>query len=287
MKCRLHRPAAIIFTLTAFVCTAGVRCQDVPVDPRARSAIEQMDAAYKSLDALHIKVTWTARYSGSMSRDDFPLPGPDALELRMQRPNKFYMEASAKGDNGRPTRYLIVSDGTSLWHWRSAPNTFTQVAAPATLGDLARLLPDDAIGTFDGVTWTNDSIMEWDLLVDEAATMKGLAESGMAITLGAPEKIGTTAVDVVRLKSPMVPPLMPFEIESTYYLSASSHLIHGFLLTARGKNPETGKDFSVTMRAVYDLLETRPRFIAADFAFTPPRGAKKVDAARKDLKRSP
>ena len=91
------------------------------------------------------------------------------------------MEASAKGDNGKPSRYLIVSDGTNLWHWRSAPNTYTQVAA-------------------------------------------------------------------------------------------------------RGKNPETGKDFSVTMRAVYDVHETRPRFTAADFAFTPPRGAKKVDATRKDRK---
>jgi len=282
MKRRLHKTAAII--LAALVCTVGVRSQDAPVDPRARSAIEHAEAAYKSLDALHVKVTWTARYSGSMTPDDFPLPGPEVLELRMQRPNKFYMEASAKGDNGKPTRYLIVSDGTSLWHWRSVPNTYTQVAAPATLADLPRLLPDDAIGTFDGVTWTNDSIMEWDLLVDEAATVKGFTESGMAITLGAPEKIGSTAVDVVQLKSPAPSPVMPIATEVTCYLSASSHLIQGYLMTTRGKNPETGKDFSVTMRAVYDVLETRPRFTAADFAFTPPRGAKKVDAARKDRK---
>ncbi|HEU5256987.1 MAG TPA: DUF2092 domain-containing protein [Vicinamibacterales bacterium] len=282
MKSRLHEPAAVI--VAALVCTIGVRSQDAAVDPRARSALEQMDAAYKSLDALHIKVTWTARYSGSMTRDDFPLPGPETLELRMQRPNKFYMEASAKGDDGKPTRYLIVSDGTSLWHWRSAPNTYTQVAAPATLPDLARLLPDDAIGTFDGVTWTDDTIIEWDLLVGEVATMKNLTESGMAITLGAPAKIGNTAVDVVQLKSPAASPLMPIESEITYYLSASSHLIQGYLLTARGKHPDTGKDFSVTMRAVYGVHETRPRFTAADFAFTPPRGAKKVEATRKDRK---
>ena len=279
-----HRPAAIIFA--ALVCTVGVRSQDAGVDARARSAIEQMHAAYKSLDALHIKVTWTAKYSGSMSRDDFPLPGPNALELRMQRPNKFYMEASAKGDDGKPTRYLIVSDGTNLWHWRSAPNTYTQLAAPATLPDLARLLPDDAIGTFDGVTWTVDSIFEWNLLVDEVATMKSIAESGMAVTLGAPKKIGNTAVDVVQLKSPPASPMMPIATEITYYLSASSHLIQGCLLTVRGKNEDTGKDFSVTMRAVYDVLETQPRFTATDFAFTPPRGAKQVDATRKDRKPS-
>jgi outer membrane lipoprotein-sorting protein len=284
MKCRLHKPAAIVFA--ALVCTVGVRSQDAGVDARARSAIERMHAAYKSLDALHVKVTWTARYSGDMSRDDFPLPGPEVLEIRMQRPNRFYMEASAKGDNGTPTRYLIVSDGTNLWHWRSAPNTYTQVAAPATLADMPRLLPDDAIGTFDGLTWTNDSIMEWDLLVDDVGLAKELAESGWAVTLGAPEKIGNTAVDVVRLKAPTDSPWIPFAVQDTYYLSASSHLLQGCLMTAHGKNPETGKDFSVTMRAVYDVHETQPRFTATDFTFTPPPGAKKVDPKRKDRKPS-
>jgi outer membrane lipoprotein-sorting protein len=284
MKCRLHKAAAIIFA--ALVCTVGVRSQDAGVDARARSAIEQMHAAYKSLDALHIKVTWTARYTGDMSPHDFPLPGPEALELRMQRPNKFYMEASAKGDNGKPTRYLIVSDGTTLWHWRSATNTYIQLAAPATLADIGRLLPDDAIGTYDGVTWTVDDIMEWDLLVGDVDLTKSFAESGMALAFGAPEKIGNTAVDVVRLKSPTPSPDVPVAFEDTYYLSASSHLIQGCLMTARGKNPDTGKDFTVTMRAAYDVHETRPRFTASDFAFTPPRGAKKVDATRKDRKPS-
>lgn len=204
----------------------------------------------------------------------------------MQRPNKFYMEASAKGDDGKPTRYLIVSDGTNLWHWRSAPNTYTQVAAPATLADMARLLPDDAIGTFDGVTWTVDSIIEWDLLVDDVDPITSVAQSGVAMTLGAPAKIGNTAVDVVQLKEPAICGAYCFAIEDNYYLSASSHLLQGCLLTARGKNPETGKDFSVTMRAVYDVHETQPRFTASDFAFTPPPGAKKVDATRKDRKLS-
>ena len=74
---------------------------------------------------------------------------------------------------------------------------------------------------------------------------------------------------------------MPIEFEDTYYLSASSHLIQGCLQTARGKHPDTGKDFSVVMRATYDVHETQPRFTAADFAFTLPPGAKrKLDATR-------
>jgi hypothetical protein len=40
------------------------------------------------------------------------------------------------------------------------------------------------------------------------------------------------------------------------------------------------------MRAANDVHETQSRFTASDFAFTPPRGAKKVDATRKDRKPS-
>jgi len=239
-----------------------------------------MHTAYKSLHALHIKVTWTARYRGDATPEDFPLPGPEALELRMQRPNKFYMQATATSDDGKPTRYLIVSDGTNLWHWRSPTNTYIQLPAPATLADMARLLPDDAVGTYDGVTWSIDDIAEWDLLVNDIDPMAGLAGSGMVVALGAPQKIGHTAVDVVQFTLP-ASPVLPLAIEETYYLSASSHLIQGCLLTARGKHPETGKDMSVTMRAAYDVLETQPRFTDADFAFTPPQGAtKKADATR-------
>ena len=54
----------------------------------AETALPRMEAAYSKLAALHIKVRWSAKYTGSMSADDFPPPGPDTFELRMQRPNK-------------------------------------------------------------------------------------------------------------------------------------------------------------------------------------------------------
>jgi outer membrane lipoprotein-sorting protein len=257
---------------------AGVQSQGAAVDPRARSALEQMQAAYKALDALHIKVKWTAKYSGAMSRDDFPLPGPDELELRLQRPNKFYLSATTKG-SGRPSQYLIVSDGGSVWHWQSWTNTYTQRNAPATLSEMARVLPEDVIGASDGTTWEAQSIMEWDLLVGDVPPTEKLAESGMSISLGAPEKVGAASVDVVRL-SAAASPLMPMSSEVTYLLDVTSHLIRGYNLTTRGKHPDNGKDFNVTMRAAYDLHVTQPRFTAADFVFTPPKGAKQVDARR-------
>ena len=260
------------------ICAAVVQSQGTAVDPRARAALEQMQAAYKSVDALHLKVTWTAKYSGAMSRDDFPLPGPDELELRLQRPNKFYLSATTKG-SGRPSQYLIVSDGGSVWHWRSWTNTYTQRNAPATLAEMARVLPEDVIGASDGTTWEAQSIVEWDLLVGDVPPMAKLAESGMSISLGAPEKVGAASVDVVRL-SAAASPMMPISTEITYLLDASTHLIRGYTLNTRGKHPDNGKDFNVTMRAAYDLHDTQPRFTAADFVFTPPKGAKPVDARR-------
>ena len=247
------------------------------MDARARAALENMRAAYKSLEALHIKVRWTAQYTGDMSADDFPLPGPETLELRMQRPNKFFMAASANRD-GKPSSYLIVSDGTSLWYWRSGANTYTQTRAPATLTEMARLLPDNAIGTVDGTSWTADTIIEWDQLVSEIAPLQGVP--GVAITI-ASERIGDAPVDVIRTKSTdEVVKLMGVASEVNLYLSAVNHLVQGYKLDVNGKNEDTGKNFSVNMQAIYDVFDAQPRFGATDFVFTPPPGAKEVAAPR-------
>jgi outer membrane lipoprotein-sorting protein len=268
------------FLAAALTCAPDAQSQVAGMDARAQAALERMHAAYKSAQALHVKVVWSARYDGAMSRDDFPLPGPDELELRMQRPNRIYMSALSK--EGRSSRYLIVSDGTTLTYWRSAGNTYVQTSAPATLAEIPRRLPDDAIGTFDGTTWTDDSIMEWEFLTSEASPISELKESGLVATLRAQEKIGNTLVDVLRLSSPSPSPMMPVTTEVTYYLDPPTGLIRRYLITVRGKHPESGKDFSVTMQAAYGVHETQPRFTDADFAFTPPPGARRVEAPRKD-----
>ena len=271
--------AIAVITAVILSATAGVHSQTGAADPRARAALEQMQAAYKSVGALHLKVKWTATYAGSLSRDDFPLPGPDELELRMQRPNKFYMFTTTR-DGGRPAQYSIVSDGVNLWHWRSWTNTYTETTAPAALADLARVLPEDVIGVSDGSEWNAQSIMEWDLLVADSMPTSKLGEMGFAIVLGPPEKIGAAEVNVVRLSSP-AGPQVPMSTAVTYLLDGSTHLIRGYSMSTRGKHPDNGRDFTVTMRATYDVHETQPRFTAADFVFTPPRGAKRVDGPMK------
>jgi hypothetical protein len=100
----------LIVLSVGIVFAAALALEAGQFDPRVRAKLEESRAAYRTLDALHVKVSWTARYTGSMSRDDFPLPGPDTLELRMQRPNKVYLAASSRTGE-RPSSYLIVSDG--------------------------------------------------------------------------------------------------------------------------------------------------------------------------------
>jgi len=252
---------------------ALLHAQQPATNAAAETALARMEAAYKTLPALHIKVRWSAKYSGGMSADDFPLPGPDSLELRMERPNKFYLSAASKRD-GKQSRYMVVSDGTTLTYWRSSTNSFIQKNAPATLSGIAGLLPDTVIGFAIDNSWEAESIAEWDLLADARAPSpaKAAAADGAVLTLTGPEKLGDAQVNVVRLAVPSG--ALPFEIEQRYHLDAESYLLRGMATSARGKHPENGRDFTVEMRAVYDLHTTQPTFGDDAFRFVAPRGAR-------------
>jgi len=253
-------------------CVIALHSQQADSRSRAQAALEQTYAAYKALNAFHAKIKWTAKYSGGMTADDFPVPGPDTIELRMQRPNKFFMATSSKR-LGKPSSYLIVSDGTSLWCWRSWTNTYVETKAPAALSEMAKLLPDDAIGTSDGSAWEADSIIEWDLLATNQDPLQGAADAGVVFTLTGPEKLGDAQVNVLRLSAPAG---LPFSLETRLYLGVTNHLVRAHGLSARGKHPETGKDFTVEMQAVYEIHNTQPKFTDADFRFVPPPGAKRA-----------
>lgn len=239
----------------------------------SEALVAKMEAAYKTVDALHIKVKSSARYSGGMSAADMPPPGPDTLELRMQRPNKLFVSA-ASTRHGEQSSYLVVSDGATLSYWRSWTNSFVQTKAPALLAGIARQLPDDAIGTFADHTWEDQSSLEWDLLADDRtpSITKELRASGDVLTTTGPEKQAGALVHVVRLTTP--PGVLPFTFEQRYYLDAESFLLRGLATSARGKHPENGRDFTVEMHSQYELFSTQPRFSDVDFRFVAPRGAR-------------
>jgi hypothetical protein len=193
----------------------------------------------------------------------------------MQRPNKLFVSAASKR-HGEQSSYLVVSDGATLSYWRSWTNSFVQTQAPAALAGIARQLPDDAIGTFSDGTWEDQSILEWDLLADDRkpSITKELGASGGGLTTTGLEKQGGALVHVVRRTALPVPGVLPLTIEQRYYLDAESYLLRGSATSARGKHPETGRDFTVEMREQYELFSTQPTFSDADFRFVAPRGAR-------------
>jgi hypothetical protein len=146
----------------AAICIGAAFClyAQQPDTTAAETALSRMAAAYKSLPALHVKARSSAKYSGAMSADDFPLPGPDTFELRMQRPNKLFLSAASRR-GGRSSSYVIVSDGVTLSCWRSWAKSIPEAKAPATLAEIARLLPDDVIGTSVDGTWEAQTIPEF------------------------------------------------------------------------------------------------------------------------------
>lgn len=261
-------------TIAVLACAAvTLHAQQPTTDQTAETALTRMEDAYRTVAALHIKVRWSARYTGSMSADDFPLPGPDTFELRMQRPNKFFLTAASKR-SGRQSSFLIVSDGTTLSYWKSWTNTYRQTKAPAMLAGMARQIPDDVIGLSVDGTWESQSIAEWDLLADDrgVSAAKAAAASGALMTMTGPEKLGGAQVNVLRIASPTG--ALGFTLEQRFYLDAESHLLRGLATSARGKHPDNGRDFTVEMQGQYDVHTTQPTFSDADFRFVAPRGAR-------------
>jgi outer membrane lipoprotein-sorting protein len=261
-------------SMAAVLAWTAVSLHAQQADPGAQAlaALREMQAAYKAVNALHVKVTWSAKYGGSMTADEFPLPGPDTLELRMQRPNKFYMSAAARR-RGSSSSYLVVSDGTTLSYWRSTGNTYLQVKAPDTIPGMLALLPDTAIGTSVQGTWNADSIFEWDALVDERPLVdQNASPTSGQLMMGDPETLGGAPVRDVRVTPPAA--VMPFRVEQRFYIDTATHLVRGLGTSARGLHPDNGRDFSVEMLARYDVFTTQPAFTDADFTFVPPRGAK-------------
>ena len=266
----LMRYAAIATIVGAAVPLAGQ--SDKPVASEALLA--KMEAAYKTVDALHIKAKSSARYTGAGTPEDFPQPGPDTLELRMQRPNKLFLSAVTTQD-GERSSYLVVCDGTTLSYWKSWTNSFGQTKAPAVLAGMARQLPGNLIGFGTAIGWEVQDIFEWDALTDDqpSSTVKEFEALGGKLATTGPEKQDGAVVYVVRQTVPRSD-VLPFTTETRYHLDAESYLVRGLGISLRGKHPDNGRDFTVEIKIQYELFSTRPTFSDADFRFVVPPGAR-------------
>ena len=126
---------------------------------------------------------WSAKYSGGMSADDFPLPGPDSLELRMERPNKFYLSAASKRD-GKQSSYMVVSDGTTLTLLEKCDELVHPEEGAGDAFGVSRGCSRIPSSVSRSTTrWEEESIAEWDLLADARApspTKTAAAQGGSA-----------------------------------------------------------------------------------------------------------
>jgi outer membrane lipoprotein-sorting protein len=250
MRTSLSANIAVTF---AVLCgpAVGQLAPAVKRDPKVQAVIDQMLAAYKELGALHVKAT--AKASGPPGM----LGGaPDSFELRYQKPNKLYTLFVARGrTEGAADRKITASDGATLWTYSSASNTYTKAKAPASLRNSA-LIPSD--------------MPECDLLFrdkDPFADLPGTA----AMTLGPAAKAGDVDVDVLQATS--AEPGVPFTLNFQIMVGQKDHLIHGMTFQGSGMDPD-GKDMKLDLRLTYDLVDSKPSFTPADFAFMPPAGAK-------------
>jgi outer membrane lipoprotein-sorting protein len=248
---RIIRRACIITALAALCVAASAQQPAVKRDPKVQAVIDQMLAAYKALNALHVKAT--AKMTGP--------PGmfggaPDSFELRYLKPNKLYTVFVARGKTeGTFDRKVTASDGVSFWTYSSAANTYTKSKGPATLKESGRVTTD---------------MPECDLLFHDKDPFADIPGSA-TMTLGPAAKVGDVDVDVLQANESEQG--VPFSLTFQIMVGQKDHLIHGMVIQGGGKDPD-GKDMKIDLRLNYDLVDANPTFAPADFAFTPPAGAR-------------
>lgn len=232
----------------------GAFAQDKPetkLDPKVKEAFEQAYKMYQGLNSLHEKITVTASGSAEMLGGSMP----DSLEIRYQKPNKLWVQQSEKKKDGTIDRHLVVSDGTTVWRWESASNTYTKQKAPATFKAFSNL----PSGT-----------PEADALFRDKDPFEGLpAEAQMK--MGQPTKVGDVDVDVI--DATLAQPGVDISFKLQILIGQKDRLFRGISFNGGGKDP-SGKEMKMDLKMDYTIVNPAPTFTPADFAFTPPQGAK-------------
>jgi len=220
-------------------------------DPKVQAVIDQTMAAYKALNAFHLKVTLKATGSTDMF-----VGAPDSVELRYQKPNKLSVTSATRGQVNALNRKQLVTDGVSVWSWSSTSNAYSKLKAPATLKNISTL---------------SDDLPEYDLLLRDKDPFADIPGNSNALSLGQPAKIGDVDVDV--LSAAITEAGVPFTLNIKIMIGQKDHLIHGMRFDGNGKDP-AGKDTKFDVQMNYEIVNTSPTFTPADFTFTPPPGAK-------------
>jgi outer membrane lipoprotein-sorting protein len=212
------------------------------IDARAKAALDAMPAAYKKLNALHVR--YSSKIEGSPEPFSF---APRSLEMRYQKPNRIRLEYTMEV-NGKPRRTMIVSDGKTLWSWDSLSNQYAKRQAPAA---------------FKSSDFPDSPGPEFEYLFGGENPFESFPP-GINVSIGE-EKSGATTLDAVKMEGAFGQE----KFEVVLLLDRSDRMIRGMRMTI-----SNAPDKTAALQMTYSLFNPSPAFTAADFKFTPPAGAK-------------
>jgi hypothetical protein len=229
----------------------GVGAQQSRFDPKAQAVLDQTMTVYNNLSALRQKTYLRIRTDAPEQTSP---KGDFQIELRWQKPNMVWYRELTVVTKGKPQGQIIVCDGTSLWRWQSATNTYTRSKAPASFAFLAAL--PEAPTTFDMLFRHKNPFLDF--------------TPPMNFVLSTPDQVGNVDVDVMEGT-----PLSPLKRMSVRVLvGQKDHLFREMAMGAVVMDPKTRKLAHLEVTETVQFLDASPTFRASDFSFTPPPGSR-------------
>jgi outer membrane lipoprotein-sorting protein len=238
--------------------SAPEKSQSSPIltqDPVATALRARMVRAYRGLRSYRARVTQRQWKST-------PTNAPViAITMRFRRPNRLYLDIEYP-NLALPGRWHLVwaCDGRTLTFYNSARNEFQRVKAPARLDKL--VLANSLRGP------------EFDLLLRDSDPFAALEKRGVVHTVAGFEQRGVERLDTLQLDIPQE----GVKRVLRYRLDPKEGLLRGFTLRITPepgyRSPFLEEEVAATVEAEYTQVEANPRLADADFAFTPPAGAK-------------
>lgn len=239
-------------------------------DPKVQLLFDQVLAAYKTMPAYQEKVTF--KYAPDAAQDH-PQGQPVSLDVKLQKPNKIsvsYVEKVAiyktidkktVFESVRTVRHQIVSDGATVYRWRSDKNTYTKTKSGAGYPDLPPALVQP----------------ELEILLRGKDPFKDLPIPGNLLSVGAPVKVGDTMLDVLEGKISDL--RITFTGKLKMLFGQKDRTVRSIVFEGDGKDPKDGHPLSFRVEAAYEQVTPSPTLTAADFKFTPPAGSTEEPAA--------
>lgn len=255
MKIRIeHILASIFVSLTAIPSLA----QNTPlkIDERVRLLMDNMIAGYRSQVNLQEKVTF--KFFTNVP-EMTPELVPVEFTMKLQRPNKLALSWSEKGKNGIVKKQLI-SDGLIQTDFWEDSNIYTQTKAPSAIPAAPAVL----------------NVPEFELLFNGRDPFINLRIPSQNLKVGDSAKYGDIDCDV--LIGAVSQPALNLLATLKLGIGKKDHLIRGMVFEGNGGTPD--KPIKFKYEAIYEVI-VGPNLKDADFAFTPPPGAKIQSSLKK------